>query len=129
MTRIASLWLPVVGFMAGVWFLSDPVSAQAPALISDKLLHFAAYGAFGLANLRAFHGGFHRPRIWATVAALVLTAGFGALDEWRQSGVTIREASWLDWLADLGGGIAAVICLRVAPWIDAERNDSDATAP
>ena len=111
MARVLGLWAPVAGFMLAVWFLSDAVSLSARDLISDKILHFVAYGLFGVANLRAFHGGFRRPLFWATVAALALTVGFGALDEWRQSGVVFRDASWGDWVADLAGGVAGWIAL------------------
>jgi VanZ family protein len=111
-TRLIGLWAPVAGFMAAVWFLSDAVSLATPELLSDKLLHLVAYALFGLANLRAFHGGVRRPALAATLAALALTAGFGALDEWRQAGVDFRDASLGDWIADLAGGIAAYVGLH-----------------
>lgn len=115
MLRLAGLWAPSIGFMAAVWFLSDTVSLETPELLSDKVLHFLAYGLFGVLNLRALHGGFRRPVLWATVAALALTAGFGAVDEWRQSGVSFRDASWGDWVADLAGALAAWLLLRFFP--------------
>ena len=118
MARFAGLWLPVLAFMAGVWFLSDHVSIDAPELWSDKAAHFVAYGLFGLANMRAFHGGLRRPEIWAALAALGLTAGYGALDEWRQAGVEHRVASWGDWVADAAGGAAAWAVLKVYPFRD-----------
>ncbi|MEE8412702.1 MAG: VanZ family protein [Acidobacteriota bacterium] len=101
--------------MAAVWFLSDTISLETPELLSDKILHFLAYGLFGVLNLRALHGGFRRPVLWATVAALALTAGFGAVDEWRQSGVSFRDASWGDWVADLAGAFVAWLLLRFFP--------------
>jgi VanZ family protein len=104
--------------MAAVWFVSDSVSADLPDLPSDKLLHVVAYGLFGVANLRAFHGGFRRPTWWASLGALALTVGFGALDEWRQSGVSMRTASWSDWAADAVGGLTALLVLR---WVSSRR--------
>ena len=115
MPRLAGLWAPSIAFMAAVWFLSDAISLETPELLSDKILHFLAYGLFGLVNLRAFHGGFRKPVLWATVAALALTAGFGAVDEWRQAGVSFRDASWADWVADLAGGVVAWLLLRFFP--------------
>ncbi|NIM01551.1 MAG: hypothetical protein GTN89_12005 [Acidobacteria bacterium] len=115
MLRLAGLWGPCVGFMACVWFLSDSVRIDTPELVSDKILHFVAYGLFGAFNLRAFHGGFRRPAPWATVMAMTLTAGFAGLDEWRQSGVLFRTASWGDWYADLAGALVALVVLRVLP--------------
>ncbi len=123
MLRLAGLWGPSIGFMVAVWFLSDAISLQAPGLLSDKILHFLAYGLFGVFNLRAFHGGFRRPVLWATVAALVLTGGFGALDEWRQSGVSFRNASWEDWAADLAGGAAGWLLLWLVATRVREGND------
>ena len=121
MVRILGLWVPVLAFMAGIWFLSDDLSTELPELFSDKILHVGAYGAFGLANLRAFHGGFRPPVTWATLAALGLTAGFGALDEWRQAEVSIRDASWGDWGADVIGGVGAWLALKLYPFQSAER--------
>ena len=129
MLRLAGLWAPSIGFMAGVWFLSDSIELDTPDLLSDKLLHFLAYGLFGVFNLRAFHGGFRKPALWATVAALTLTAGFGALDEWRQSGVAIRDASWQDWIADLAGGIAAWLVLYFLPAARVDTNAGTAGEP
>ena len=123
MLRLAGLWGPSIGFMVAVWFLSDAISLQTPELLSDKILHFLAYGLFGVFNLRAFHGGFRRPVLWATVAALVLTGGFGALDEWRQSGVSFRNASWEDWAADLAGAAAGWLLLRLVATRVREGND------
>ena len=115
MLRLAGLWVPPIGFMASVWFLGDAISAETPDLVSDKILHFLAYGFFGVFNLRAFHGGFRKPVLWATVAALALTAGFGALDELRQSGVSSRSGSWDDWVADLAGALAGWSVLQFFP--------------
>lgn len=123
MLRLAGLWGPSIGFMVAVWFLSDAISLQTPELLSDKILHFLAYGLFGVFNLRAFHGGFRRPVLWATVAALVLTGGFGALDEWRQSGVSFRNASWEDWAADLAGAAAGWLLLRLVATRVRQGND------
>jgi len=113
MLRLAGLWAPSIGFMAAVWFLSDAISLQTPAVLSDKVLHFLAYGSFSIFNLRAVHGGFRKPVPWATVVALALTIGFGALDEWRQSGVSFRDASRMDWVADLAGALAGGLVLQV----------------
>ncbi len=116
MLRFVGLWAPSVGFMAAVWFLSDAISLETPELLSDKVLHFLAYALFAIFNLRAVHGGFRKPALWATVAALALTVGFGALDEWRQSAVSFRDASRMDWVADLAGGVAGWLVLQVFPF-------------
>ena len=42
-------------------------------------------------------------RAWVHVALIVAGALYGATDEWHQSFVPGRDASVLDWLADLCG--------------------------
>lgn len=74
----------------------------------DKLLHAVAYAGLGLLTMRAFHGGIERIAWLPTVGALLLTGLYAALDEWHQSHVPGRDASPLDWAADLVG---ALVCI------------------
>jgi len=74
----------------------------------DKLLHSVAYVGLGLLSMRAFHGGLRPLAFLPTILGLLLTAAYGGLDEWHQSRVPGRDASELDWLADLVG---AAICI------------------
>ncbi len=61
-------------------------------------------------SIRAFHGGLGRLARWPTVFALLLTIGYGMLDEMHQSRVVGRDASMLDWLADVvGAGLSVVV--------------------
>jgi len=106
--RFLGLWAPVVGFMVAIFYLSAQSSLPVGVNVSDKLLHAGAYGLFGLLCQRAFHGGL-RPLRWRPViGALLLTLGYGALDEYHQSNVPGRFASVWDWIADAVGGLAAV---------------------
>jgi VanZ family protein len=61
----------------------------------DKVLHFIEYSILGAA-LRFWSGG---PR----AVFLAGGAGFAALDEFHQRYVPGRDASYLDWTADLAG--------------------------
>ena len=75
----------------------------------DKVLHFLEFGLFYLLAWKAFH----RQRF---AAAFLLTAFYAGSDEFHQIFVFTREASILDWLADIAGaGCAAagiVLLLR-----------------
>ena len=112
--RILSLWLPVGAFMGLLYFLSsraDLVIASPPGW--DKVLHAAAYAILAGLAIRAFHGGLGRLALWPTVFALLLTVAYGMLDEIHQSRVAGRDASVLDWVADVTGAGLSVALLGV----------------
>jgi len=97
-------WIVVLGVYASLVFImsSMTMSGGQPLLRfpgGDKVLHFLEFG------LR------HR-----FVAAFLLTAFYAGSDEFHQIFVFTREASILDWLADIAGaGCAAagiVLLLR-----------------
>ena len=105
-SRILSCWAPVVAFMGLLYFLSSR-SDLVPSIPSgwDKVLHAGAYGVLAGLSLRAFHGGLGRLARLPTVLALLLTIAYGMLDEIHQSHVVGRDASVLDWLADVAGSL------------------------
>lgn len=87
-------WLTVV---VAVFLASLPNPTALPGNPSDKLLHALAF--FVLAILAIF--AFPRTRIGILFLGLgVLGGAIELLQGTLQVG---REASWLDWLADLGG--------------------------
>jgi VanZ family protein len=74
----------------------------------DKVTHAGAYLVLCVLALRACHGGLHRLGLRKTLIALLLTVGYGMLDELHQRMVPGRHASVLDWLADVVGAIGGV---------------------
>jgi VanZ family protein len=110
--RIVGLWAPVGAFIALLQFLSSRSSLPVSGLVWDKLVHAAAYCVLGFLSLRAFHGGIKPLRLTPSLLAMLLTVGYGVLDEMHQSRVPGRDASALDWVADAVG--AAVACLAMA---------------
>jgi VanZ family protein len=77
-----------------------------PKNVSDKLLHFTAYG--GLALLVCLNWSLRRPFTWRHgLIVLALMAGFGALDEVTQIPVG-RDCDIVDWTADVTGAILGV---------------------
>jgi VanZ family protein len=119
-TRALILWLPVVGYMAGIFYASSIPDPPVPSDVPDINLHALAY--FGLMVLvtRAVSGG-----SWARVTAGVLaiawciTVAYGATDEWHQMYVPNRHAEFRDLQADAIGALAAGIALKA--WVIIKR--------
>lgn len=117
----AGLWLPVLGIMAALFWLSGQELPPAPPLLWDKAAHLAAYALLGLACLRATHGGFARPRPAASLAGLTLAVAYGAFDEWHQSWVPGRQPSLGDLVADAAGALFGLPALAALARVAARR--------
>jgi len=97
-------------------FLTSSLSGTAPdsplLLVSAPLRNFAhipAYALLGASLCLALP----RHRGWRMAAlALVLTLGYGVLDEWHQSYVPGRDVSGTDLLRDLLGGSIGIGLMR-----------------
>jgi len=103
-------WGPVVGLMAGIFFVSSLSDLPAPpGGLSDVGAHALAYSALGVAMARALRdsgtGGL-TPR--AAVAAVALTVAYGVTDEFHQLFVAGRFAEWRDLTADTVGAVLGV---------------------
>ena len=114
MTKKRTTWIIVfIAYAAFVFFMSSMTMGGGQPLLrfpgGDKVLHFLEFGLFYLLAWKAFH--WHR-----FIAAFLLTAFYAGSDEFHQIFVLTREASILDWLADIAGaGCAAagiVLLLR-----------------
>ena len=81
-------------------------------LTIDKLYHFIEYAILGGLLTRAFVAA--KPSIvpsqlvWYIAALLSIL--YGASDEWHQTFVPGRFATIADWVADVLGSIAGVLC-------------------
>jgi len=73
----------------------------------DKFLHYAAYFVMGVLAVRALRH-FVRSRERITLIAALFCSLYGLSDEWHQSFVPGRDASFSDWLADSIGAVMAV---------------------
>jgi VanZ family protein len=82
-----------------------------------KCAHFVEYFIFSLLILRGIRAGRHGTRLaWAAVAIL-LVAGYAALDEFHQSFVPGRTAAISDMLLDTTGGVTAqAVAALAALW-------------
>jgi VanZ family protein len=105
--------------MAVIFVLSSRSSLPALGFQwEDKLLHVVVFAGLGVLALGAFHGGLQELTFGATLGAVLLTAGYGFVDEFHQSAVPGRDASVGDALADTGGALVAV---AVYAWLVARR--------
>jgi len=103
-------WIPAAAWMALLWVLSDQSAVQGPAWAWDKALHASAYAVLGLFCLWAAHRGLRPPAAGATLLALAVVLGYGAVDELHQLRVPGRQADVRDWVADaVGAGISVAL--------------------
>ena len=101
-------WFPVILYSAIIFYVSSLSNVPTPlsGFQFDKAIHMAEYAVFGFLVARAVNGG-RRPLLngvvrWASVLAIL----YGMSDEYHQSFVAGRDASWLDLVADGIGGYA-----------------------
>lgn len=85
----------------------SPNSPNPPFAHFDKLMHFFFYGVLTLLWLRGLS---HHTKIYSLI--ILAIALLGAADEIHQGYVPYRDASVLDWCADLLGAISALVVHR-----------------
>ena len=113
MKRALSLWLPVVIYMAAIFYGSSISDPPVPSDVPDINLHLVAYFGLMMVVARAVCGG-----AWAqlTNAALAIswciTVAYGASDEWHQMYVPHRHAELRDLAADAIGAFVAAVLLK-----------------
>jgi VanZ family protein len=117
--RALWLWGPVAAYLVAI-FLESSVSQvpELPTAVTDKDAHGFLYAGLALLILRAQAGASWRNvTIGAGVAAVVLSAAYGATDEFHQRFVPGRTADLLDLAADTAGAAAAVaVVWLIARW-------------
>jgi VanZ family protein len=84
-----------------------PRPEQITPQVSDKLLHFAAYGVLALLCVAALLAR-RALRAWDPWVLLGVLAVYGALDELLQIPVN-RHCDLQDWIADMGGAAAVLV--------------------
>jgi UDP-2,3-diacylglucosamine pyrophosphatase LpxH len=115
--RCSWFWIPPLTLAAAITWLSHqpqlPMGMALPPPF-DKVAHALAFGALAFSLDMALRQSRHdwplyRRHLWAFLGVAL----FAASDEWHQSFVPGRDASALDWLADLVG---AKLGLLGASW-------------
>ena len=98
---------PYLFGVVAIWLVSamerPPIPEPLVFWNSDKLLHMIAYAI--LATLALFAAGAHRH---GAIAAVLMSALYGGVDELHQSFVPGRSSSLLDLVADTLGALLAV---------------------
>jgi hypothetical protein len=110
-----SLWGPVILYCGLIFLLSS--MSRVPALpggMSDKMAHALLYSGLGFLAARALAGGFGRPVPWRVVPAVAAFAAlYGLSDEAHQLFVPGRQFDLRDTVADVVGGVAGAVLLRL----------------
>lgn len=116
MARAVSLWLPVVVYMAGIFFVSGMPNPPAPSGVPDVDLHALAYFGLMLVVTRAVSGAdWKRVTVGVLAIAFCVTVAYGASDEWHQMYIPNRHAELRDLQADAIGAVVAAIALKA--WV------------
>lgn len=118
MRRALWLWGPVAAYLVAI-FLESSVSQvpDFPTGVTDKDAHGFLYAGLALLILRALAvASWRNVTIGAGVAAVLLSAAYGATDEFHQRFVPGRTADLLDLAADMAGAAAAVAVVWLIAW-------------
>lgn len=104
------LWVPVIVYMAGIFYVSSLSDVSLPGGMSDVSLHSIEYFGLAVVVVRAFAGGLPR-RIDGRVAgtAMLVTLAYAASDELHQTVVAGRTAELKDVAADAAGALAGTV--------------------
>lgn len=120
----AAMWFALLCWGATILWLSSLTPDElpsAPLFGWDKLNHFVAFAAGGWLAASALQasrrGGSVR---WKIIAAIVIVAVFGMVDEMRQLLTPGRSGADLyDWIADfLGAGAGAILSMLTYDRLD-----------
>ncbi len=100
-----------------IYWLSDQPTLPVPDLfpVQDKMLHAGAYFIMGILAWRSFKHLLSRSIILALLS-ITFCSLYGVSDEWHQSFVEGRCSDIIDWLADSGGAVLAIVLLYMRRW-------------
>jgi VanZ family protein len=109
-------WFPVLVYAALIYLLSSfPI--QVPVR-GDKVLHFLEYSLLGFLATRGFLLSYDLSKLWAGFLGALSGGLWGILDEFHQSFVPGRRASFGDVGADLLGSCAgALLFIYLGTWL------------
>ena len=105
------LWMPVVAWMAAIYYGSTMRSVPGPAAaVSDTVLHMTGYAGLAVLTLRATsRGKWVGVTFGAMTLALVIATVHGLTVEWLQMHVPTRSAEWRDVVNDVLGALLGLL--------------------
>ena len=106
------LWLPLIGYMLAIFFLSTQRSSKKIPFPSPNFFHIVEYFILALLMFRVVNGGFQK-KIGVKTSALVACFSllYAISDEFHQSFVPGRNADPWDVLADFAGIVVGLIVI------------------
>lgn len=92
-----------------IFFLSDQPVLPLPDLfrMQDKFIHAAAYALMAFLFWQAWREHLHKHLL--IILTVLFCSVYGMTDEWHQSFVAGRDASYSDWIADTLGAFLLTI--------------------
>lgn len=109
------LWIPAAAWAFLIFTLSS--RSHVPSVIpdiSDKVLHFIAFGVLSTLAYLGSSEGFVRSDIRAAAIAAAAATIYGALDEFHQAFVPGRHSDVSDLAADFAGAAVAAAAIHFA---------------
>ena len=106
--QLQRLWVPLF-MMVGISILSGTAGVQMGSwsfVGIDKLGHLVVFGLLGISWARVPETG-HGSRMGILAAAVLLTTGFGLVDELHRYQNPLRYFEWADLAADFAGALVA----------------------
>jgi VanZ family protein len=106
-------WVPVVAWMAVVFFFSSLSNLGRAARVPDWISHPIEYGLGAVLLCRALAGERRGPLPMSTaLTATLLVTAYGVTDEYHQSFVPGRTSDFADVIKDLAGAATASLLYR-----------------
>jgi VanZ family protein len=108
---VIALWLPVVAWMAAIYYGSTMSTVPGPAAtVSDTVLHMSGYAGLAVLTLRATsRAKWVGVTLRALTLALVIATAHGLTVEWLQMHVPTRSAEWRDVVNDVLGALLGLL--------------------
>ena len=114
--RYLKYWAPPILYMVLIFAISSLEQPPLPTpkfewLSIDKIYHFIEYGILSVLLTIALINAPPKwlPANWIWVTAALISILYGASDEWHQTFVPGRSATFSDFVSDAIGAIAGVV--------------------
>lgn len=108
-------FIPTIFMMGVIFILSHQAGDSFPSGLpenSDKLIHVLIYGILTGTSLYAITPYWKRTPLFYDLGIIIFCLFYGVTDEWHQSFIPLRTASFFDIIADGTGAILAVLANR-----------------